>query len=111
MSMIQTAVLALVALVLGLFVIRPVLTSASRAALPAPEAPLALPPAMGPGTWPSAGWSMTGSTTAPSPTCAARSSPEAPEEDPATRLRRLIEQRQTESIEILRGWMEEEEHA
>lgn len=37
--------------------------------------------------------------------------PDAPEEDPATRLRRLIEQRQTESIEILRGWMEEEEHA
>ncbi len=31
------------------------------------------------------------------------------EEDPATRLRRLIEQRQTESIEILRGWMEHEE--
>ena len=30
---------------------------------------------------------------------------------PATRLRRLIEQRQTESIEILRGWMEAEEHA
>ncbi|MFN3576675.1 MAG: flagellar M-ring protein FliF, partial [Tabrizicola sp.] len=33
------------------------------------------------------------------------------QEDPATRLRRLIEQRQTESIEILRGWMEhDEEH-
>ena len=29
----------------------------------------------------------------------------------ASRLRRLIEQRQTESIEILRGWMEEEEPA
>ena len=34
---------------------------------------------------------------------------EAVEEDPATRLRRLIEERQTESIEILRGWMEHEE--
>ena len=32
-----------------------------------------------------------------------------PEDDPATRLRRLIEKRQTESIEILRGWMEHEE--
>ncbi len=31
------------------------------------------------------------------------------EEDPASRLRRLIEERQTESIEILRGWMEHEE--
>jgi flagellar M-ring protein FliF len=30
-------------------------------------------------------------------------------EDPATRLRRLIAERQTESIEILRGWLEHEE--
>jgi len=30
-------------------------------------------------------------------------------DDPAARLRRLIEKRQTESIEILRGWMEHEE--
>jgi flagellar M-ring protein FliF len=34
------------------------------------------------------------------------------EDDPASRLRRLIEKRQAESIEILRSWMEtEEEHA
>lgn len=26
--------------------------------------------------------------------------------DPVARLRRLIEERQTESVEILRGWME-----
>jgi flagellar M-ring protein FliF len=32
-----------------------------------------------------------------------------PQEDPATRLRRLIEERQAESIEILRGWLEPEE--
>jgi flagellar M-ring protein FliF len=32
-----------------------------------------------------------------------------PGPDPVTRLRRLIEERQTESIEILRGWMEQEE--
>jgi flagellar M-ring protein FliF len=30
-------------------------------------------------------------------------------EDPATRLRRLIAERQAESIEILRGWLEPEE--
>jgi len=29
--------------------------------------------------------------------------------DPVTRLRRLIEERQAESVEILRGWMEQEE--
>ena len=34
---------------------------------------------------------------------------ETGEDDPASRLRRLIAQRQTESIEILRNWMEHEE--
>ena len=111
MSMIQTAVLALVALVLGLFVIRPVLTSASRAALPAPAAPLALPPAMGPGTMAISGVVDDGFDYGAFADMRSEIGPEAPEEDPATRLRRLIEQRQTESIEILRGWMEAEEHA
>ncbi|WP_329608590.1 hypothetical protein [Paragemmobacter aquarius] len=31
-----------------------------------------------------------------------------PDADPVTRLRRLIEERQAESVEILRGWMEAE---
>jgi flagellar M-ring protein FliF len=48
MSLVQMGVLAVVALVLGLFVIRPVLTSAiSRKTLSAAEPPLALPPADG----------------------------------------------------------------
>ncbi len=113
MSMIQTAVLALVALVLGLFVIRPVLASANRAALPAPESQLALPPATVPGSIALNGEVDDGLDY--SAFGGGRSSHlegEAPEEDPAARLRRLIEERQTESIEILRGWMErEEEHA
>jgi flagellar M-ring protein FliF len=113
MSMIQTAVLALVALVLGLFVVRPVLTSASRAALPAPTTQLALPLALGSGPIALNGEVDDGfdyGSFASSRT--ERSEGQEPEEDPATRLRRLIEQRQTESIEILRGWMEnEEEHA
>ncbi|MES2539324.1 MAG: flagellar basal-body MS-ring/collar protein FliF [Pseudomonadota bacterium] len=107
MSMIQTAVLALVALVLGLFVIRPVLTSASRAALPAPDGQLALPPAMLSGPVALDGVVDDGFDYG-SFASARREGGEGeePEEDPATRLRRLIEQRQTESIEILRGWME-----
>lgn len=109
MSAIQTAVLAVVALVLGLFVVRPVLTSAGRSALPAPEAQLALPPAMG-----SAGMALDGVLDDGFDYGAFAGSGgqidgEATEEDPATRLRRLIEERQTESIEILRGWMEHEE--
>lgn len=112
MTIIQTAVLAAVALVLGLFVIRPVLTSANRAALPGPDAPLALPSMMsdnlaldgevqdgfGFGGFPEVGGNMSGDDMGV-----------AVEEDPASRLRRLIEERQTETIEILRGWMEHEE--
>jgi flagellar M-ring protein FliF len=103
LSLVQTAVLALVALVLGLFVLRPILTSGGRPALAAPELPLALPAVAGPATA-----VLEGEVQAPydykdyAPVDSAQ-------EDPATRLRRLIEQRQTESIEILRGWMEREE--
>ncbi len=35
--------------------------------------------------------------------------PDGIAEDPAARLRRLIAARQTESIEILRNWMEHDE--
>jgi flagellar M-ring protein FliF len=112
MSMVQTAVLAVVALVLGLFVIRPVLTSAKRAALPAPDAPLALPSAMGQGAVALNGVLDDGFDYGAFAEVRNSGGSGEAEEDPATRLRRLIEQRQTESIEILRGWMEnEEEHA
>jgi flagellar M-ring protein FliF len=114
MSMIQTAVLAVVALVLGLFVIRPVLTSASRSALPAPDAPLALPPAMGGMSPALEGEVETGfdfPTFGGGMALGLDGQADAVEEDPASRLRRLIEERQTESIEILRGWMENGEEA
>lgn len=110
MTIIQTAVLAVVALVLGLFVIRPVLTSANRPALGAPDAQLALPSAMSrdgmalngevDDGFGFGGFAIAGGD---------QLDGEAAEEDPASRLRRLIEERQTESIEILRGWMEHEE--
>ncbi len=110
LSYVQTAVLGIVALVLGLFVLRPILTSAAnRPALAAPGPTLALPPM---GGFASAalegevdpdfeipGMTRIGATLAGVPEVL----------DPATRLRRLIEARQTESIEILRGWMENEE--
>ncbi len=34
-----------------------------------------------------------------------------PAADPVQRLRNLISERQTETVEILRGWMEEDEEA
>lgn len=111
MSMVQTAVLALVALVLGLFVLRPILTSASsRPALAAPTSTLALPLADG-----SAGAALDGEVETgfaiPGYPGSGGDQDDTIEDsnDPAARLRRLIEKRQTESIEILRGWMESEE--
>ncbi len=111
MSLIQIGVLALVSLVLGLFVLRPLITSgrAAQAALPPAEAPLALP-----GVGPSDG--LTGEIDPgfgfpdlPMVDLLGGGADGEPAEDPATRLRRLIEERQAETIEILRGWLEPEE--
>lgn len=113
MSMIQLGVLAVVALILGLFVIRPILTSSARGAaqLEAPTLPLALPSAMGPAD----SSALTGEIDDGGifPQVADFSEQEAAmtgiETDPVARLRRLIEERQAESIEILRAWMEHDE--
>lgn len=116
MSMIQLGVLAVVALILGLFVIRPILMSSARgmSQLSGPSIPLALPGGMG-GAEEAA---LTGEIDDGGifPQVADFSEQEAAmtgvETDPVARLRRLIEERQAESLEILRAWMEhDEEHA
>jgi flagellar M-ring protein FliF len=110
MTLIQTAVLALVALILGLFVIRPVFTSQARRplALSAQSAMLALP-----GTA-DGQRVLTGEiddgTDLPQLSVVS-GTPAGEASDPAARLRRLIEERQAESVEILRGWMEYQEEA
>lgn len=110
LSIIQTAILAIVALVLGLFVLRPILTSAaSRPALAAPGPTLALPSV---GSFAGAAIEGEVDTDFRRSGMGRFASDDAAEPellDPATRLRRLIEARQTESIEILRNWMEHEE--
>ena len=110
MTLIQTAVLAMVAVLLGVFVLRPMLISASRRvpALAAPDAVLALP-----------GYAQTGAAArvltgviedaGDLPNMALISGDGTAALDPASRLRRLIDERQAESVEILRGWMELEE--
>lgn len=105
MSAIQIAALSVVALILGLFVLRPILAGRRAEALAAPDAPLALPPGVAltgeiDDGYPSVSMPLVGSNEA-----------DVEVEDPATRLRRLIAERQTESIEILRGWLEPEEGA
>jgi flagellar M-ring protein FliF len=116
MSVIQTGVLALVTLILGLFVIRPVLTSArSRAELVAPIAPLALP-GMAQMAGTTAPIALTGeidddTDLPPMSMVSGTSARDGADADPVSRLRRLIEERQSESVEILRGWMEYEEES
>ncbi len=113
MSVIQLSVLALVALILGLFVIRPVLTSSAPTGgqFSAPLPPLTLP-----GSRAAAKAEvLTGEIDDGGifPQVADFSEQEAAmtgvETDPVARLRRLIEERQAESIEILRSWMEHDE--
>lgn len=114
MSLIQLAVLSVVALVLGLFVIRPILSSGRAApALESDGPPLALPAGL-------AGLNTSSALTGeiddgmfPMPAVADFAEQEAAmtgiETDPVARLRRLIEERQSESLEILRSWMEHDE--
>ena len=107
MTLVQTAVLAMVAMVLGLFVIRPmVMMPSRRSALPAPEPTRALP---GYRTDAADQRVLTGEIEdGDLPALNTVNSTEIAA-DPIARLRRLIEERQTESVEILRGWMEHDE--
>lgn len=109
MSVLQIGALALVALVLGLFVIRPLL-SAGRSALelPAQPVPLALPGVAGPEGNPRILHGEIDDRDLPPLSVISRETGELPV-DPVARLRRLIEERQVESVEILRGWMEDRE--
>jgi flagellar M-ring protein FliF len=112
----QILVLALVALALGLFVVRPILKSAS---LPAPDGRAALTAANAEDTrGASARPALTSQATDEAAGAASQTmSVVAPgegdwseaEDDPVARLRRLIEERQDETVEILRNWMEEGE--
>jgi flagellar M-ring protein FliF len=110
MTAIQIAVLAIVALILGLFVVRPILTAQARPvlALSSQVSPLALPGGTGAGPRVLTGEIDDGSGLPPFSVNPANGAKEVPN-DPVARLRRLIEERQVESVEILRGWMEAEE--
>ena len=114
MSAIQLAVLALVSLLLGLFVVRPLLLQRreSTGTLASGNSAMALPAPAGamPGT------GLTGEIDDgfDLPSLPVVNFDEAAMlggagQDPVSRLRKLIDERQTESIEILRNWMEKEE--
>jgi len=114
MSLIQIGMLALVALVLGLFVLRPMLMAKRGAAdLPPVAPPLSLPGLNGLNNMPDMPRFLDGEIDMggdlPSLQVISRDDPDALPEDPVARLRQLIEARQAESVEILRGWMDERE--
>jgi len=127
MKIIQTAILAIVALVLGLFVLRPLLLSAPAAPQRSAEAPAAAPPpALGDGP-PALTGEIDDGDFMPAMNTVSDFNigepgglPQMPmgtgdfggmggdEGDPVNRLKRLIEERQDESVEILKGWMQGE---
>lgn len=112
-ALVPLLVLGLVLLVLGLFVVRPILSGKSRA-LPPAAAPLALGSAVtddsgltgeiedGPAFLPRM-------ATISEETAAL--APSDPSADPVDRLRAMIEERREETVEILRHWLEDEEPA
>ncbi|PCH69543.1 MAG: flagellar M-ring protein FliF [Rhodobacteraceae bacterium] len=123
MSLIQIAALTLVTLVLGLFVVRPVLANSKTLALPNPP-PLSLavagsPSGTAPGPihegeidpaqdahfQPTSNLPPTGQALPGTAVAALGSATE----NPVDRLRALIGERQEETVEILRSWLEESE--
>lgn len=135
MKLVQIAVLSLVTLILGLFVLRPIISKAALPALPGPTSaerydPIAsskpastlldgsssstdgvgaitgeiddsglMPP----------GLSVLGNENLASTSIAGAASAQS---DPVDKLRQMIENRQDETVEILRNWIEDgEEHA
>ncbi|MFN3644671.1 MAG: flagellar basal-body MS-ring/collar protein FliF [Gemmobacter sp.] len=106
MRLIQLGVAAAVIVILGLFVLRPILAGNRR--MPQPERPaLALPGQA------EAIPVLTGEIDEPGSdlrrNAIAAEADDQPPSDPVDRLRKLIAERQTESVEILRSWMEERE--
>ncbi|MBK5934068.1 flagellar basal-body MS-ring/collar protein FliF [Rhodovulum imhoffii] len=98
MALIQMAALALVALILGLFVLRPILTRQLQA-LPVPpglDGEVEMASAF---DFPVSAMSENGNG----------GQLALPTEDAVARLREMIESRQVETVEILRNWMEEPE--
>jgi flagellar M-ring protein FliF len=115
MSAIQMAVLALVTLILGLFVVRPVLSRAPPENLSSDPARL---PNMGStdpmSTLPSLSGEVSGGEgdlpdlPMLGGTMGEMGNMDAPQ-DPVDRLRSMIGERQEETVEILRSWLEEKE--
>ena len=102
MQLIQVGVLAIVALILGLFVVRPILSPVALLPAPTPDTDADDFADMGPpmamaisddtmGDFMSGDMNMMGLSS----------------DDPVTRMRQLISERETETIQILQNWIED----
>lgn len=107
MRLAQLAVLGLVTLLIGLFVVKPILASKATPDLPGlapPQSDMAAGSALtgeiDPVDTPSEGLQLVGNSGKPGADG---------EQSAVERLRALIDERQTESMEILKTWMEDEE--
>ncbi len=110
MSLLQLGVLALVALLLGLFVVRPILLGSPPLALPnttTGQTP-SLPALSGEISNEPAAQSPSEQDVERPASIAALSAPQI-DSSPVERLRTLIGDRQEETVEILRGWLEDRE--
>lgn len=122
MQLIKIALLSLVALVLGLFVMRPILSqraTPSYAELPPPgagapdlAAGTALTGEIDDGDLPAGNMAIVSDFDMGEmqmPMAMGSGFGDEDSADPVTRLRKLIEERQAETVEILRSWMDEAE--
>lgn len=111
MRLAEMAALAVVALVLGLFVMRPALLQRrpqdAEAAISLPAPPEALPVEAEDAPTPLTGDLMMPNFAMPDISLPGEGLDLPSGDDPVARLRLLIEQRRVESAEILRGWMED----
>jgi len=121
MSLLQIGVLAVLTLILGLFVIRPIVTNPAKLTLPAPPQLSGADAGSGAGPesvhtgeiddgregqfTPAPELSVAGPALSGTAVAAIGSDGE----NPVDRLRALIGERQEETVEILRSWLEESE--
>ncbi len=109
MTLAQIGVLALVALVLGLFVVRPLLMSGRRSEALATSAPIQLAAGSQSEVPVLTGTIEPDQRDASLPALAgAQSTADLPsQEDAVDRLKSLIEERRNETVEVLRSWLDE----
>ena len=120
MRIIQLGVLSLVTLVLGLFVFRPIFMQSPTLALPEPRvgtlAPNSIPSAvaqqqkLAPLSGEIADYDVPNLPEIGAPNATASSAAALMDgaDDPVDRLRQMISERQEETVEVLRSWMEDE---